>query len=495
MQRLSKSVFIIVVAFLLTASLVHAEPWAAPGDVLLRNDLELLNDTGVINIPLTAWPVAWGDIDNALSNASVDDVPVNARFAYERVRQRMRDEVLSDSPFLKFDVSAASSPRVLRTFEDTPREEGEVSASLSWVGDRFAFNLQGTYAHNPFDGDEVRPDGSYVGVALGNWMLSAGWMDRWFGPGRDGSNILGTNARPFPSIGIQRNASTPFETKWLRWIGPWTLTSFVGQLDDDRAINDALIWGFRFSFRPIDTLEIGLSRTAQWCGDDRPCDLKTFLRLLNGNDNRGANVDPEDEPGNQLAGFDARWVLPRDIPVALYIQWTAEDTRRTGFSLHQWLRQGGVEFWGKLGGASHRTYVEISDTAARFGSVGETSISPNAAYNHSIYLTGYRYKGRSMGHSMDGNGKSYSIGSTFVQESGHSWNLSIRNIRINRLGIPGVQNSLSPTPQELNDIQVSHERLFWFGRVYIGLGYRALEDDATSEKTSETIAFLRWSSY
>ena len=481
--------------FILAAPQVHADPWAAPGDLVLRNDLELLNDSGVINVPLTAWPVAWADIEDAFKNASLADVPTEVWVAYTRVRERMDDEGLDGTVLYKVDVSAAADPRYIRTFENTPRDEAEASASISWVGERFSFKLQGTYVRDPFDGDEARPDGSYVGMELGNWMLSAGWIERWMGPARDGSNILGTNARPFPSIGIHRSASTPFQTKWLRWVGPWTLTTFMGHLDDERVVNNALFWGFRFSFRPVTGLEIGLSRTAQWCGDGRPCDAETFLRLLAGFDNRGANVDPDDEPGNQLGGIDARWVLPRKIPVALYMQWIAEDTRRTGGSLHQWLRQGGVEAWGAIGSSTHRTFLEISDTAARFGGFGENSIAPNSAYNHSIFRTGYRYNGRSMGHSMDGDGKSYSLGSTLTLESGDSWTLSLRNIRINRVGDPDQRHSLSPTPQELNDIQLTHERSFVLGRIYIGIGYSELDDDASGLSTSDTIGFVRWTSY
>ncbi len=122
------------------------------------------------------------------------------------------------------------------------------------------------------------------------------------------------------------------------------MTSFMELLDDDWVINNGWPWGLRGSFRPMSGLEIGLSRTAQWYGDGRDCDLKTFLRLLNGSDNRGANVNPEDQPGNQLGGIDIRWTLPRQRPLAIYMQWIAEDTRKTGSQLHQWLRQVGVEY-------------------------------------------------------------------------------------------------------------------------------------------------------
>ena len=488
----TRSLLAVIVGCWLTGA-VSAEPWAGPGDTRLRNDLQLLNDSGVINIPLTAWPVAWGDVYSSLSESRISGMSPDVSAAYGRVRQLARDEMRDGEAVIEFAAAGASNPRIVRSFEDTLREEAEVTAGVSWVGERFALNLRATYADNPLDGDEFRPDGTYVGVALGNWMLSAGWQERWWGPGRDGSMILSTNARPMPSIGIQRIGSVPSNSKWFRWMGPWTLTSFMGLMDDERVVKDGLLFGLRGSFRPLRGLEIGLSRTAQWCGEGRECDLKTFLRMLNGNDNQGANVDPEDEPGNQLAGFDIRWTLPRQIPLALYVQWTAEDTRDTGASLHQWLRQVGVEFWGTIGDASHRTHFEVGDTLARRGGIGENSAVPNSAYNHAIFQTGYRYNGRSIGHPMDGDGLSFSLGSTLVQSAGHTWNLSLRHMEINRKGSPDSHHTLSPTPQELTDIQISYNRLTAFGRIYVGVGYSRLDDELSGLTSSESGGFLRWS--
>lgn len=489
-----RSVLALIVWCSLTAS-ATAGPWAGPGDTRLRNDLQLLNDSGVINIPLTAWPVAWGDVVTGMAEAGAAGLAPEVRAAYERVLRLARYEMGDGSAEIAFAVSGASNPRVLRAFENTPREEGEVTAGVAWVGERFALNLRATYADDPFDGDEFRPDGTYLGVALGNWMLSAGWQERWWGPGRDGSMILGTNARPTPSIAIQRNNSVPSASKWFRWMGPWTLSSFVGLLDDERVVEDGLLFGLRFSMRPVNGLEIGLSRTAQLCGEGRRCDLEIWLNMLRGKDNAGANVNPGEEPGNQLGGIDIRWALPRQLPLALYMQWIAEDTRDTGGSLHQWLRQVGVEYWGTIGGVSHRTYIEVADTVARRGSLGEGSKVPNSAYNHGIFKTGYRYNGRSIGHSMDGDGLSFSLGSTLVQSAGHTWNFSLRHFEINRIGAPDSRHTLSATPQEMSDIQISYDRLTDFGRFYVGIGYSRLDDGLSGQTTSETSGFLRWSLY
>jgi len=471
-----------------------ANPIASPGDMRLRNDLQVLNDTGITNIPLTAWPIALGDVHAAISEIDTRTLSPSTLSAYHRVKEHLGFEMEADYINVRLGLSGASNPRIIRTFENTPRDEGEARAELSWLGERFSLNLAATYAENPFDGDEIRPDGTYVGVALGNWMVTAGWQERWWGPGRDGSLILSTNARPSPGIAIQRNNSLPYKTKWLRWMGPWTFTSFMNVLDDERVVNDAWLFGMRGSFRPTRGLEIGISRTAQWCGDGRPCDLETFIRLLRGRDNNGANVDPEDEPGNQLGGIDIRWTLPRQIPMALYMQWIAEDTRKTGAQLHQWLRQAGVEYWGTLGDLSHRTHFEISDTSSRLGALGEGSSTPNFAYNHHIFKTGYRYNNRSIGHSADGDSLSYSIGSTLVQSAGHSWNLSLRYMEINRIGEPDPRHTLTPTPQELTDLQISHERYTRFGRFYAGLGYSRLKDEVSSTSTSDVTGFIQWSS-
>jgi len=467
----------------------------APGELQFRNDLLLLNDSEVINIPVTAWPIAFGDLSSALSEFDAQSASDPVRAAYDRVRERTRYELETGFLDVTAGLSGAYNPRIVRSFENTPRGEGEVRAELSWLGERFTVNLAATYVANPLDDEEFRPDGTYVGVALGNWIATAGWQERWWGPGRDGSLILSTNARPMPGVGLQRISSLPYKSKWLSWMGPWTFTTFMNLMDDERVVEDGLLFGMRGSFRPARGLEIGISRTAQWCGDGRPCDFKTFLRLLNGNDNQGANVDPEDEPGNQLGGIDVRWTLPKQTPVALYMQWIAEDTRKTGAQLHLWMEQVGIEYWGSVGDLSHRTHFEITNSSCHLGALGEGSQRPNCAYAHHIFKTGYRYNGRSIGHSGDGDTLSYSIGSTLVQSIGRSWNVLLRYMEINRLGGPNPRHTLSPTPQELMDLQVSHERQTRFGRFYAGLGFTQLDDQASNTSTSDVTGFIQWSSH
>ena len=216
--------------------------------------------------------------------------------------------------------------------------------------------------------------------------------------------------------------------------------------------------------------------------------------MLVGNDNQGVNVDPEDEPGNQLAGIDIRWALPRQIPIALYMQGIGEDGRGGTPFPGSWLRQVGAEVWGDIGSLRHTTFIEVSETTCREGGFGASDSKPNCAYNHSIYRTGYRYKGRVMAHGMDGDGLSYSLGSTLVQSSGHSWNVLLRYMEINRVGSPDPRHTLSATPQDIADIQISHDRITSFGTFKLGIGYSRLDDEVSAETSNEASAFIQWSS-
>lgn len=471
-----------------------AEVLAPPGDLRIRHDIDLLNDSRAIDITATAWPISWGEIQTALRSADQEALTLEQHAAYERLFRQSRDNL--EPSFLTVNVRASigERSRFIRTFEDTPRDEREVAAKLAWVGERFTINLQGTLVDDSIDGDEFRPDGTYVGVALGNWMLTAGWQERWWGPGRDGSLILGTNHRPAPGVTLQRNNSTPFETRWLSWMGPWTLTTFMQHLDDDRAVSDTLLFGIRGSIKPVEGLEIGLSRTAQWCGEDRPCRFETFGDLLLGRDNRGVNVDSEDEPGNQLAGIDIRWSLPRGIPATAYMQWIGEDGRGGGEGIGSWMRQLGLEVYGSVGDLTHRTHVEVSDTECREGGFGFATQKPDCAYEHPIYSSGYRYKGKAIGHGIDGDGLSYSAGTTLVQSGGHVLNISLRHMELNRRGSPQPNHSVAPTALDLTDIQISYERQSRFGRFTVGAGYVDIDDRVNGIATSDTSFFLQWQS-
>ena len=333
------------ITLILSASTAFAGPVAPPGDIGLRHDIQMLADYGVISGPVTTWPLSWdaiaADLQVAVDSRTV--YPNAVEQTMQRVIGRANQQMVRGKPRMNGRLSLAEEPSRIQSFSSTPREEGEVSAGFSWVGERFSVDLNVTGAYEPLDDKEARGDSSRVAVDWGNVTIAASTMDRWWGPGWDGSLILSNNARPVPALTISRNRTHAFKTKLLSWLGPWDLETMFGRMEEERAIPNARFFGMRFVFRPVNSLEIGLSRTAQWCGDGRPCGFDVFTDLFLGKDNIGdAGTTEETEPGNQLAGFDFRWSnMWFGQPMAFYAQAIGED--EAGGFPSRYLGQLGIE--------------------------------------------------------------------------------------------------------------------------------------------------------
>jgi len=469
----------------LWTSSARADPWLAPGDEGVRADVQLLADAGILHGPVTTWPLSWPDIARDVKAADISGLDAPTADALIRIQRLSR--VASSSGFagLGVRVSGSSEPNMIREFADTPREEGELGLRASWLTEHFAVNLQGSYVVDPDDGKDWRADGSYLGVNFGNFMLSAGFMERWWGPGWDGSLVLSTNARPIPSVTLERNYTDPFKTKWLSWIGPWRASVALGEAEShDVAVPNVKFLAARINFKPRPWLEFGLTRTAQFCGGDRECDWGTFWDMLLGRDNQVEDgVQSEDQPGNQMAGYDMRLSSPwRQLPVAFYTQWIGED--EAGGLPAKFIGQVGLEAWGssKLGGWRVRT--EYSDTACNF-----TRQDPlfDCAYRNSIYPQGYTYRGRIIGHSMDNDSRMLAIAAMLTGAKGDTVSLVLRKVDLNRNGGP---HAISDVPLDIHNVELRYTRAMGGGKLVAGVGYddRLMDTDSTSRVRG----FLTW---
>ena len=325
-----------------------AGPVIEPGDTALRHDIQRLADYGIIKGPTSTWPLAWGPILEDLREADVTSLPPAVADSVGRLRLRGRIETQTDILGYKAEIGVSEKPTRIRSFQNTPRGKAEVSVGAEWLGDWLSVDLNVQGVDSDQDSDEFRADSSMIGVVIGNWSIAASTQDRWWGPGWDGSIILSNNARPIPSLTLDRVFTDAFKSKWLSWLGPWDLNVIFGQLEKERAVPNAQFFGMRVNFRPRDTLEVGVSRTAQWCGDGRPCSFDVFVDLFFGRDNIGdAGIGVENEPGNQMAGFDFRWA-PRVFgsAFAAYGQFIGED--EAGGFPSRYLGQLGAEWSGYL---------------------------------------------------------------------------------------------------------------------------------------------------
>jgi hypothetical protein len=405
------------------------------------------------------------------------------RATLERVQSAARRATRTGYLDFSGRVSASEEPMTLRRFGDVPREQGEIEAAAEYTGQRFAYRLEVTGAADPDDDKAARPDGSYVAVVLGNWMLHAGYVDHWWGPGWEGSLIYGSNARPLPSITIERNYSDAVRHPAVEWLGRWRFVATVGRFEGDREdAPDANFFGARITWKPHDRIEIGISRSAQWCGEGRPCDAGTLWDLFVGNDN---DQPLEEQPGNQMGGFDLRWAIPR-VPIVAYAQAIGED--EAGYLPSEYLVLGGLEAWGGFGEWSWRAHFEYADTACDAMSSEPTF---GCAYRNVIYFDGYQYYDRSLGHSIDGDSEQWAAGLLLVDGGGQEWELAFQDADVNRASANPV-HSVAAGATAIRSADLYHRRALLGGQLSLGIGYEEREAEADAQSEDHVRGFVEW---
>jgi Capsule assembly protein Wzi len=468
-----------------TFSSSHADPWLAPGDAGLRADILLLADAGILHGPVTTWPISWPDIARDALSADGHGLDTATGDALLRVQRLARAASSRGFAGMGIRVSGAYEPITLREFADSPREEGELALRASWLTEHVALNLQGSYAVDPDDGKEFRADGSYLGVNFGNFMLSAGFMERWWGPGWDNSLILSTNARPIPSVTLERNYTDPFKSKWLSWIGPWRASIAMGRAEASGVpVEDVRFFAARVNFRPRPWLEFGLTRTAQWCGGDRPCDWGTFVDMVFGHDNQTTDGSPSaQQPGNQMAGYDMRLRSPwRALPLVFYTQWIGED--EAGGLPSKFIGQFGLETWGSTRFGGWRARVEYNDTACNFD---RENPDFGCAYRNEIYPQGYAYRGQIIGSSMDNDSRMFTLAGLLTRPNGDVLTITVRRADINR---DGGDHAISEVPLDVDNVELRYSRGLGAGKVSVAIGY---EDPAIGPQSSSSMhGFVSW---
>jgi hypothetical protein len=74
------------------------------------------------------------------------------------------------------------------------------------------------------------------------------------------------------------------------------------------------------------------------------------------------------------------------------------------------------------------------------------------------------------------------------------WRALLRLGKLNRGDSPDDRNTLTPTPQDIASIDISHSRVFSFGVIDAGIGYETIDDAATGDSFSDTRAYVQWQS-
>ena len=433
-RLISCSIIIKIIAIFSTGfivvinSKVSAAPWIDTNDEYLRSDIEILSDIGIIEVPITTYPLPWSGIIKDIDNVDASEVDSEYKTAFWRVKQAGKKALKGNSKH--FRVSLSNEEQFLRSFGDESRNKVEINIQRSGLNKRFAWNLEVTRVADPQDNENIRLDGSYGSIVFGNWIAGLGAIERWWGPTWNSASLLSNNARPPMGISIQRNYSNESNSPIFKWFGPWTFSSFVAELDDERTIKNAKLTGASFSFKAHHTLEIGLRATALWGGDARTESFDSLIDnfvanescILNSSSNQYICDEFYSHGGDRIAGLDLRWKLPLSYPIAFYASVYGEDD--TKFLPSKFTNQYGVTSFLKFEHINIKWFLEYTDTTL--------NNKFNQTYESQVYQSGYRYYGRNIGSSYDNDSEALSFGILGGLDRDNKFSFKISNVKLNQ---------------------------------------------------------------
>ncbi len=187
--------------------------WFESGDTQLRMDLQLLNDAEVIVLPMNQWPLPRAAVQYALANAKDHLAHEFRGRGGSRARARARGP--SHQGRLAFDtgISGGRARVVARLrYAGARGRRTRRRASATTTGDSPSA-WTSPRSPIPRTATNCALDGSHATVQWGNWLISANTLDRWWGPGHEGSLILSNNARPMPTLMVERAEARAVRTR------------------------------------------------------------------------------------------------------------------------------------------------------------------------------------------------------------------------------------------------------------------------------------------
>jgi hypothetical protein len=419
-----------------------ASPWAEVGDNQLRSDIELLSNAGVVDSSTIHWPLPWVSVQAELEGANLGRQSEAVRAAARRVLARA-EAATAHGVTASAYLDATNRTSTVYGFDGMGRGDGQAQFSLEAQGSVFSGRVSLGGITQDFGGksNKIMPDGTYFSAALGGVRVYAGYLDHWWGPGEISTLQLSNNARPMPQIGIERSTTAASSWPILRWLGPWQWEFLVGKLDGPQIQSNVYYDAMHLTISPLQGLEIGIAKTEEFCGQGHPCsplrdyfnniDFSTHANNVNGEGSL------EFKYGHTLGG----------VPFQIYMQLMNED-----YSL--FTHSGTSHLFGSsifvpTAGNPVKLTVEYTDSIATTTAFDFGNNIYGFSYNDYQYPDGMRYRGRTLGFSLDDDSTLLSLQGSWTDADDRFYELSFHHATIGSSHSLGF-NVLSPTPVLMN---------------------------------------------
>ncbi len=427
-----------------------ATPWLDTQDNYLRQSLQSLAQAGLLTGPVNTYPIMWKNIALDLNRIDSAALSPDLQFAVAHLRSALTSNRQSQQSGLKLKANSANSNH--QHFGETYFEDAALSLFQEIQSDSVAGRLQVNHRALSNNNTEQAStlDGSYLALIRGNWVLQVDQAAVWWGPGQQSSLLLSNNARPMPSIRLTRHGWQADQRSWLRWLGPWSATTFLGYGQHNSVVPQTRYWGGRLTLRPVPAVELGASRVIQWGGQGRSNGFSTLWDLV--------SYDKRDEiPADQRAAVDAAWHLQlAGFPLTLYTE-LADDDNQSG-APDELLQLWGVRsYFGESAGI-HTINLEYSDTYLK---CADQLDARECAYQGGLYPDGYRRYGRIIGSGYGADAEVLSSAYHYQTTAGISWSAQLTLARY-------YQAAVSDTSWQL---KLEHRRGLFDGLLSLQLRY------------------------
>lgn len=176
--------------------------------------------------------------------------------------------------------------------------------------------------------DRVTATGTMVSLGWDAAQFDVGYRDHWWSPFRLGSMLIGTEAATMPSVTV--SSVEPLTSAHLRYELFMGRMSYSNRIESNGGYTAGYprLFGFHIDLEPAPGWTLGVSRTMQYGGGNRPSGFRDVVKAFF-NPATYDNVNPasgSQEFGNEQVAFSSEFVLPMRFPMSTYIEYAAEDT-------------------------------------------------------------------------------------------------------------------------------------------------------------------------